>query len=67
MKLPFSENKSPLKPALLDRAVSCQCARLNPDEFPEPHDGKSYFTACYQKSLHYRFVCLTVFFSRFNK
>ncbi|CAF1178848.1 unnamed protein product [Rotaria sordida] len=55
VKLPFSENKSPLKPSLFDQGLPCQSTRLNPREFPKPHKGKSFFTACYQKSLHYRF------------
>ena len=56
MKLPFSENKAPLKPGLFDNGLPCQLTRLDPNEFPEPHDGKSYFTACYQKTLHYRSI-----------
>lgn len=56
MKLPFSENKAPLKLGLFDKGLPCQCTRLNPQEFPEPHNGKTYFTACYQKTLHYRLV-----------
>ncbi|CAF3789395.1 unnamed protein product [Rotaria magnacalcarata] len=55
VKLPFSENKAPLKPGLFDQGLPCQSTRLNPCEFPKPHKGKSFFTACYQKSLHYRF------------
>ncbi|CAF0898718.1 unnamed protein product [Adineta ricciae] len=55
VKLPFSENKAPLRPGLFDHGLPCQFTRLNPTEFPPPHNGKTYFTACYQKSLHYRF------------
>ncbi|CAF1281709.1 unnamed protein product [Adineta steineri] len=55
VKLPFSENKAPLKPGLLDQGLPCQFTRLDPTEFPKPYNGKTYFTACYQKSLHYRF------------
>ncbi|CAF0899696.1 unnamed protein product [Adineta ricciae] len=55
VKLPFSENKAPLRPGLFDHGLPCQFTRLNPAEFPPPHNGKTYFTACYQKSLHYRF------------
>ena len=60
IKLPFSENKSPFKPGLLDNGLPFQCTRLNPAEFPKPHDGKSYFTASYQKSLHYRFKLVEI-------
>ncbi|CAF3540051.1 unnamed protein product [Rotaria sp. Silwood1] len=56
VKLPFSENKSPLKPDLFDQGLPCQLTRLNAREFPKSHNGKSFFTACYQKSLHYRFA-----------
>ncbi|CAF2544158.1 unnamed protein product [Rotaria sp. Silwood2] len=55
VKLPFSENKSPLKPGLFDQGLPCQLTRLKPEEFLTPHNGKCFFTACYQKSLHYRF------------
>ncbi|UJR37801.1 hypothetical protein I4U23_030492 [Adineta vaga] len=55
VKLPFSENKAPLKPGLFDQGLPCQLTRLDPAEFPPPHNGKTYFTACYQKSLYYRF------------
>ena len=56
MKLPFSENKAPLKPGLFDHGLPCGFTRLKPNDFPKPYKGKSYFTACYQKSLHYRSV-----------
>ena len=54
VKLPFSENKAPLKASLFAQGLPCRCTRVDSRDFPKPHQGKAYFTACYQKSLHYR-------------
>ncbi|CAF1287960.1 unnamed protein product, partial [Didymodactylos carnosus] len=52
VKLPFSINKSPLKQGLFEKGLPCAASNLDRKEFPEE---PSYFTAVYQKNLHYRF------------